>query len=232
MTHKVHPLGYRLSITKDWKSRWFDLKNYAINVQQDHTIRTYLTSKFRNAGVESIEIERFSKLLSVIINTSRPGILIGRGGSGMEEIKRDIMKLLVKSRNKRLVRANKNENLAARRKQFGELRIEVREIRDTEKYAQLVALSIAEQLERRMPFRRAIKRTLERVTAHKEVEGVKIMVKGRLGGADMARTEFVKSGKLPLQTLRADIDYAQVNAMTNYGVVGVKVWIYRGEKLD
>lgn len=232
MTHKVHPLGYRLSITKDWRSRWFDLKNYAINTQQDYAIRTYLTHKFKNAGVESIEIERFSKLLSVIINTSRPGILIGRGGSGMEEIKRDIMKLLVRLRNKRLVRANQNENLAARREQFGELRVEIREIRNTEKYAQLVALNVAEQLERRMPFRRVIKRTLDRVITHKEVEGVKIMVKGRLGGADMARTEFVKSGKLPLQTLRADIDYAQVNSMTNYGVVGVKVWIYRGEKLD
>lgn len=191
-----------------------------------------MTHKFKNAGVESIEIERFSKLLSVIINTSRPGILIGRGGSGMEEIKRDIMKLLVKLKNKNLAKQSKDEDGAVRREQLGELRVEIREIRDTEKYAQLVALNVAEQLERRMPFRRVIKRTLDRVITHKEVEGVKIMVKGRLGGADMARTEFVKSGRLPLQTLRADIDYAQVNAMTNYGVVGVKVWIYRGEKLD
>ena len=135
-------------------------------------------------------------------------------------------------KNKKMAKQSQDGDRVVHREQFGELRVEIREIRNTEKYAQLVALNIAEQLERRMPFRRVIKRTLDRVITHKEVEGVKIMVKGRLGGADMARTEFVKSGKLPLQTLRADIDYAQVHAMTNYGVVGVKVWIYRGEKLD
>lgn len=223
MTHKVHPLGYRLSITKDWRSRWFDLKRYPQNVKEDYLIRNYIEIKYKNAGIENIEIERFVSRLLVIIYTSRPGILIGRGGATMEEIKRDIMKLLVKAKGIRDI---------DKAKQFGELRLEVREIRDVEKYAKLVALGVAEQLERRLPFRRIIKRTLDQVLTNKEVQGVKILIKGRLNGADMARSEFVKSGRLPLQTLRADIDYAQVNAMTNYGVIGVKVWIYRGEKLE
>lgn len=233
MTHKVHPLGFRLGITKDWKSRWFDFKNYAMNTQQDFIIREYIDNKFKGAGVESIEIERFSNRMSIIIYTSRPGILIGRGGSGMEEIKRDLAKKLVALKNKkdRFLTQIKKGNPANSQK-LGELRIEVREIRDTEKYAKLVALSVAEQLERRMAFRRVIKRTLDRVIAHKEVQGVKILVKGRLNGADMARSEFVKNGNLPLQTLRADIDFAHVNAATTFGVIGVKVWIYRGEKLE
>ncbi|MEX2008489.1 MAG: 30S ribosomal protein S3 [Candidatus Spechtbacterales bacterium] len=221
MTHKVHPLGYRLGVTKDWKSRWLDLKHYSLNVKQDYAIRNFVKTKFKNAGVQGVEIERFAQQVSVIIYTSRPGILIGRGGSGADEIKRGVAKVL------RDV-GTKAEDKDAKR----EVRVEIREIRNAEMHAELIAQSVAEQLERRMPFRRVIKRTLERVMANKEVEGAKIMVKGRLDGAEMSRSEFVKEGKLPLQTLRADIDFANVTAMTGYGVVGVKVWIYRGEKLD
>jgi small subunit ribosomal protein S3 len=227
MTHKVHPIGYRLSIIRDWKSRWLDLKHYSENAKQDYFIRDFILKKFKNAGIESIEIERFANQVSVIVYTSRPGILIGRGGSGTEEMKRGIAALLGK-----IYQQEKARGGSGLKNQRRDIRIEVREIRDVEKYAQLIALNVAEQLERRIPFRRVIKRTLDRVMANKEVQGAKIMVKGRLDGADMGRTEFVKEGKLPLQTLRADIDFAHVNAITTFGVVGVKVWIYRGEKLE
>lgn len=226
MTHKVHPIGYRLGVTKDWRSRWFDKKQYTLYTQEDYLIRKYLQQNFKNAGIESIEIERSRGQLSVVIATSRPGLLIGRGGAGVEEIRRNISKILSKvTRFARVKQRQFDERIP-------EIRIEVREIRESELYASLIAISVAEQLEKRLPFRRVIKRTLERVMANKEIQGAKVLVKGRLDGAEMARTEFVKDGKLPLQTLRADIDFAHKEAVTTYGVVGVKVWIYKGEKLD
>ena len=226
MTHKVHPIGYRLGVTKDWKSRWFDRKQYTLYTQGDYLIRKYLQENFKNAGIESVEIERSQGQLSVVIATSRPGLLIGRGGAGVEEIRRHISKIL--SRTMRFARV-KQRNVDER---IPEIRIEIREIRESELYASLIAISVAEQLEKRLPFRRVIKRTLERVMSNKEIQGAKVLVKGRLDGAEMARTEFVKDGKLPLQTLRADIDFAHKEAVTTYGVIGVKVWIYKGEKLD
>ena len=226
MTHKVHPIGYRLGVTKDWRSRWFDKKQYTLYTQEDYLIRQYLQQNFKNAGIESIEIERSRGQLSVVIATSRPGLLIGRGGAGVEEIRRNISKVLIKvTRFARVKQRQFDERIP-------EIRIEIREIRESELYASLIAISVAEQLEKRLPFRRVIKRTLERVMANKEIQGAKVLVKGRLDGAEMARTEFVKDGKLPLQTLRADIDFAHKEAVTTYGVVGVKVWIYKGEKLD
>ncbi len=227
MTHKVHPIGYRLGITKEWKSRWLDTKQYALHTQEDYRIREFIKDKYKNAGVETIEIERSRGKLLVIIFTSRPGILIGRGGSGIEDIRNGISKVLYK-----ILKTLKNKGLVVKDNGKKEIRIEIREIREADLYASLVAQNIAEQLEKRMSFRRTIKRSLERVIALKEIEGAKILVKGRLDGAEMARTEFVKDGKLPLQTLRADIDFAHVNAHTTYGVVGVKVWLYKGEKLD
>ncbi|MEX0870114.1 MAG: 30S ribosomal protein S3 [Candidatus Spechtbacterales bacterium] len=224
MTHKTHPLSKRLTIVKDWKSRWFDLNKYQENAHQDYIIRTHVFNKFKNAGIADIEVERFTNSISVLIYTSRPGLVIGRGGSGIEETKRELNKLIKKE-------MSKNKNIT-RSEKFPEIRLEVKEVRNIETHARLVALNVAEQLERRMPFRRVIKRSLDRVMANKDVLGVKILVKGRLNGAEMARTEFVKSGNLPLQTLRADIDYAYVEAVTKYGVIGVKVWIYRGEKLE
>lgn len=226
MTHKVHPIGYRLGVTKDWKSRWFDKKQYTLYTQEDYLIRKYLQTNFKNAGIESIEIERSRAQLSIVIATSRPGLLIGRGGAGVEEIRRNISKIL-----------NRVTRFARIKQQYfdervPEIRIDIREIRESELYASLIAMSVAEQLEKRLPFRRVIKRTLERVMSNKEIQGVKVLVKGRLDGAEMARTEFVKDGKLPLQTLRADIDFAHKEAITTYGVIGVKVWIYKGEKLD
>lgn len=222
MTHKSHPLGKRLSIIKGWNSRWFDMKNYQRNARQDYFIRKYINGNYKNAGIANVEIERFANSVSIIIGTSRPGILIGRGGSGIEDMKKGLVKILTKEAQK----------FGDERPNPQNIRIEIREVRETEANASLVALNIAEQLERRIPFRRVIKRTLDRVISHKEVLGVKIEVKGRLNGTEMARSEFVKEGRLPLQTLRADIDYAQKEAMTKYGVIGVKVWIYKGEKLE
>ena len=199
---------------------------YTLYTQGDYLIRKYLQENFKNAGIESVEIERSQGQLSVVIATSRPGLLIGRGGAGVEEIRRHISKIL--SRTMRFARV-KQRNVDER---IPEIRIEIREIRESELYASLIAISVAEQLEKRLPFRRVIKRTLERVMSNKEIQGAKVMVKGRLDGAEMARTEFVKDGKLPLQTLRADIDFSHKEAVTTYGVIGVKVWIYKGEKLD
>ncbi|MEX0877319.1 MAG: 30S ribosomal protein S3 [Candidatus Spechtbacterales bacterium] len=226
MTHKTHPLSKRLGYTKGWNSRWFDSKKYAENAQQDYLIREYTLEKFKNAGVASVEVERFANSISVIIYTSRPGLIIGRGGTGIEEAKKEMHKEL-RNKMRRRHDAREREQLVA-----PEIRVEVREVRDSDAHARLIALNVAEQLERRMPFRRVIKRSLDRVMTNKEVEGAKISVAGRLNGAEMARSEFVKEGNLPLQTLRADIDYAYVQALTKYGVIGVKVWIYRGEKLE
>lgn len=219
MSQKVHPRGYRLGINENWNSRWFDSKEYSQRLREDITIRRYLTKKMRSAGLERVEIERTAGKISVIIHTSRPGIIIGRSGAGVEILKGDLLKLLQK------ISTNKGEQPA-------ELRIEVREIRNPESFASLVALNVAEQLERRMPFRQVMKRTMDRTMANKEVKGAKISISGRLGGTDMARKEWIKDGNLPRNTLRSDIDFSVQEAYTTYGVIGIKVWIYKGQKLD
>jgi len=223
MSHKVHPKGYRLGINEDWISRWFDSKKYSQRLREDITIRGYLTKKMRGAGLERVEIERTAGNVSVIIHTSRPGIVIGRSGTGIEILKKDLHRLLQK------ISTNGGEQAQER---SPELRIEVREVRNPESFASLVALNVAEQLERRMPFRQVIKRTMDRTMANKEVYGARISISGRLGGADMARKESVKEGNLPRNTIRSDIDFSLQEAYTTYGVIGIKVWIYKGQKLD
>ena len=224
MTHKTQPLNNRLAVTKEWRSRWFSSKKYKENVQQDYLIRKYILDNLKGASIAKIELERSANSVSVIIYTSRPGIIIGRAGTGVEQLKKDLNKLLHKK--VRFLSGEKRNDFS-----LPELRIEVREIRESDANARLVALSIAEQIERRIPFRKVIKRGLDRVMANKDVKGARISVAGRLNGAEMARTEFAKAGSLPLQTLRADIDYAYVEAITKYGMIGVKVWIHKGEKL-
>jgi len=219
MSHKVHPLGYRLGVNENWIARWFDSKEYSQRLREDIVLRQYLTKKMRNAGLEKVEIERTAGNISVIIHSSRPGIIIGRSGTGVEILKKELLKALKKSSK------SKDGN-------FAELRIEVREIRNPEAFASLVALNVAEQLERRMPFRQVIKRTMERTMTNKEVEGARILISGRLGGAEMARKEWVKEGNLPRNTLRSNIDFSVQEAYTTYGVIGIKVWIYKGQKLD
>ena len=208
MGQKVHPTGARVGIIKDWNSKWYaDSKNFADYLVEDQKIRKFLKKKLYVAGISKIEIERTAKMVKINLYTAKPGIIIGKGGAGVEAIKADIAKLI-----------NKDVNLNI---------VEVKNI-DTD--AQLVAENIAGQLERRISFRRAMKQCMQK-SMKAGALGIKTAVSGRLGGADMARTEFYKEGNIPLQTLRADIDYGFAEADTTYGKIGVKVWIYKGEVL-
>ena len=212
MGHRVHPKAYRIREIADWDSRGF-YKEPAKLLEEDFKIREFLKKKLSKVGIEKIEIERFSNRLNVIISSARPGLIIGRGGEGVELLKKELQNKVLK------VTAGKEE-----------LRIEIREIRDPWTSAGLSAQWVAQQIEKRVAYRRVLKRALSKITSHKEIQGARIQLSGRLNGAEIARREWLGSGKLPRQTIRADIDYAQAEAHCNYGVIGVKVWIYKGEK--
>lgn len=214
MGHKVHPFVFRIGIVTNWKSRWFSNKNYKEFLEQDVRLREFITKKLDKAGVNKIEIERSVNSINVIVQTARPGLVIGRGGSGAEELKKEIKKVLQKH-------DPKAKDL--------EVRLDIEEVRQPNAQARVVALDIANQIERRLPYRRIIKQTLDKVMQNRDIKGAKIMVKGRLNGAEIARKEWLKKGRIPLQTLRSDIDYARATAYTTYGTIGVKVWIYKGE---
>ena len=207
MGQKVHPYGLRLGIIKDWRSRWYSEKDYAANLQEDLRIRGYVKQRLIHAGVSAVEIERKSNRVHVIIHTARPGIVIGKKGAEIENLKKDL------------------KGFTAR-----EVAITIQEIRRPETDAQLTAENVAMQLERRVAFRRAMKKTV--LSSMKlGAKGIKIHVAGRLGGAEMARSEWYREGRVPLHTLRADIEYGFAEARTTYGKIGVKVWIYKGEVL-
>jgi len=210
MSHKVHPKSFRLRDSQDWDSRWLNKKKTPQYLEEDFKIREFLEKKLKDAAVQNIEIERFSGRANVIINSARPGLIIGRGARGTEDLKKEIEKMLGSSKE--------------------ELRIEIREIRNVWASASLAGQFVAQQLERRMPHRRVIKQSLEKIMASKEVLGARIEVSGRLNGSEIARREWLKKGRLPRQTIRAVIDYAQTEAFCSYGVIGVKVWIYKGER--
>ncbi|MCI8627017.1 MAG: 30S ribosomal protein S3 [Lachnospiraceae bacterium] len=207
MGQKVNPHGLRVGIISDWDSKWYAEAEFADNLVEDYNIRTYLKKKLYSAGVAKIEMERASDRLKVIIYTAKPGLVIGKGGSEIEKLKEEVQKLTAKK-----------------------LMIDIKEIKRPDNNAQLVAENIAGQLENRISFRRAMKSCMSR-TMKSGAKGIKTSVSGRLGGADMARTEFYSEGTIPLQTLRANIDYGFAEADTTYGKVGVKVWIYQGEVL-
>jgi small subunit ribosomal protein S3 len=207
MGQKVNPHGLRVGVISDWDSRWYAEADFADNLVEDYNIRTYLKKKLYSAGVAKIEIERASDRLKVIIFTAKPGVVIGKGGSEIEKLKIDIQRFTTKK-----------------------LMVDIKEIKKPDMNAQLVAENIAAQLENRISFRRAMKSTMSR-TMKSGAKGIKSAVAGRLGGADMARTEFYSEGTIPLQTLRADIDYGFAEADTTFGKLGVKVWIYQGEVL-
>lgn len=215
MTHIAHPFVQRLGINRDWRSRWYttDPKKYREYIRTDHAIRTLLSKKLKGMSVDAIEIERDQKTLRIIIKTARPGLVIGRSGEGAQQLKKDIDMLLRK------------QKLSEK----PEIKIDIEEIRSVESSAAVVAQMIVEGLEKRMQFRRVMKQTVEKAMANRDVQGVRIIASGRLGGADMARREEMKKGRIPLQTLRADIDFARERANLPYGVIGVKVWIYRGD---
>lgn len=218
MTHVVHPYAQRIGILRGWKSRWFtnDKKMYAEFLEIDTKIREYLMKRLRGMYVSDIEIERDNKELRIIIKTSRPGVIIGRSGEGATKIKAELMKLLGK------MKISEMPNL----------KLDVSEVRSPESDAAIVASMVIEGLEKRMPFRRVLKQTVDKVMANRDTKGIRILLSGRLGGAEMARKEQLKKGRIPLQTLRADIDYVQAQAHLPYGVVGVKVWIYRGDVFE
>ncbi|MFI5260189.1 MAG: 30S ribosomal protein S3 [Candidatus Paceibacteria bacterium] len=214
MTHTVHPYAHRLGIIRDWKSRWFagDAKSYRENIKVDETIRRFLTKRLRGTYTSGIEIERSANELRVILATARPGLVIGRSGENSVKLRTELAAVI-----KKVAPADKRT-----------LKLDINEIRQPETDAAVVAYMVAESLEKRMPFRRVLKQTIEKVIAAREVEGVRIAVSGRLGGAEMSRKEELKKGRIPLQTFRADIDFATERALLPYGVIGIKVWIFRG----
>lgn len=214
MTHTVHPYAHRLGILRDWKSRWFGSRaKYTAYLKTDVLVREFLEKKLRRFYISSIEMERTEKLFRIIIKTARAGMIIGRSGEGSQKLKDDILSFLQKHK---LPKPK-------------ELKIDIEETRYPEADAAIVAMMVAEALEKRMPFRRVLKTTIDKVAANRDVKGVRISIGGRLGGAEMARKEEVKRGRIPLQTLRADIDFANEKAFLPYGIVGIKVWIYKGD---
>lgn len=208
MGQKMHPHGLRVGVIKDWNSKWYaDKKNFGDYLVEDHKIREYVKKKLFVSGISKIEIERTAKFIRVNVYTAKPGLVIGKGGQLAESLKNDLQKMIGKDVNLNIV-----------------------EVKNIDLDAQLVAENICAQLERRISFRRAMKQSMQK-TMKAGALGIKTSVSGRLGGADMARTEFYKEGTIPLQTLRADIDYGFYEANTTYGKIGVKVWIYKGEVL-
>tara|TARA_B100000745_G_C20140171_1_gene390873 strand:+ start:328 stop:1023 length:696 start_codon:yes stop_codon:yes gene_type:complete len=215
MTHVAHPFIQRIGINRDWRSRWFagDKKKYREYLRTDAAIRKLLNKKLKGMSADMLEIERDEKVLRIIIKTSKPGLVIGRSGEGATNLKKEVDMLL------RTLKLSEKPDI----------KIDIEEVRNPETSASIVGQMVVEGLEKRMPFRRVLKQTVEKVMANRDVKGVRIIVSGRLGGADMARREELKKGRIPLQTLRADIDFARERAVLPYGVIGIKVWIYRGD---
>ncbi|HIP50172.1 MAG TPA: 30S ribosomal protein S3 [Candidatus Pacebacteria bacterium] len=210
MGNKVNPKSLRLGVATGWRSRWFGGRDYAQLLKKDIMLRRAVMKKWRHAAIADVEIERNAKDVKVIVKTSRPGVIIGRGGTGIED-------LIVFIKEEFFVGEKVN------------VKVDIKEIKQFEESAALVAQDVAEQLEKRMPFRRILKTTLEQVTKNRNIKGMKIQLSGRLNGAEMSRVEWLSEGTIPLHTLRADIDFARDVARTTYGAIGVKVWVYKGE---
>lgn len=215
MTHVAHPFVQRLGIVRDWRSRWFSAhpKIFREYLRADTSVRKFLEKRLRGMYISSTDIEMGNKVMRVIIRTSRPGLIIGRSGEGAQKLRKEVGQLL------------KTLKLT----EVPDVKIDIEEVRSPESSAAIVGQMIAEGLEKRMPFRRVMKQTIDKVMANRDVEGIRIILSGRLGGADMSRTEELKRGRIPLQTLRADIDFARERALLPYGILGIKVWVYRGQ---
>ena len=211
MGQKTSPTSFRVGINKDWASRWFGHRKYKDYLKDDVAVRDFLNKKLKNMAVDRIELERGTDALNILIYTARPGLIIGRGGTGVEELKSAVRDLL---------------------KKRVSVRIEIQEVKNPEASASITAESITDQIEKRIPYRRIMKQTLSRIMTSRDVKGAKIQIGGRLDGAEIARSEHLEEGSLPLQTLRADIDFAKATAITTYGTIGIKVWIYKGEVFD
>lgn len=218
MGKKVNPLAFRLGVNEGWRSRWFHNRKYKDFLKEDYYLRSFLVEKLKKNGLERVEIERAANKISVIIHTSRPGLIIGRGGGGIEALKSEIEKKY------NAIRVDKKAKV--------EIKVQVEEVSKPEGRSQIVAQQAADQIEKRLPFRRVLKQTLEKTMQSGGVIGAKIRASGRLDGGEMSRTEWLSKGRMPLATLRAHIDYATANAYCTYGVVGIKIWIYKGEVFE
>ena len=218
MGNRIHPTNFRLGVIHNWKSRWLNRKLFRYFLEEDLRVREFLTKLYNRMGLGEVEIERSGDNLTIIINTAKPGLIIGRGGTGLTDLKKKLEEIVKK------LRLNGKYSTGK-----WDLKLTVNEMKKSESEAKIVAQNIAADLEKRIPFRRSMKSALERVVAQKGVFGVKINLAGRLNGSEMARREWLSKGKVPLQTLRANIDYAQEEALTVYGKIGIKVWIYKGE---
>jgi small subunit ribosomal protein S3 len=218
MSHKVHPKSFRIRGTEDWNIRGFYGNKMPQYLEEDFLIKDFLREKLKEASVANIEIEHSANKLNIIIETARPGLIIGRGGNGIETLKAEI--------EKKIKRKLKRETSS------GEIRLEIKEVKNPYMSSALVAQIIAQQIEKRMPFRQVLKKSIEKVMTGKEAKGIRIEVAGRLNGIEIARREWVAQGRLPRNTLRADIDYAQDEAHCTYGKIGIKVWIYKGDKFE
>jgi len=229
MTHKVQPKAFRIKGMEDFNVRGFYGKNMTQYLEEDFLIKDFLRKNFSQASIANIEIEHSADKLNVIIETARPGLIIGRGGEGVENLKNIIERKLAKIKKRNfggLTKVSKGMNVKR------QIKIDIREIRNPWTSAMLIAQMTAQQIEKRIPFRQILKKTMERVMQNKEIKGIKMEVAGRLNGIEIARKEWLKLGRMPLQTIRADIDYAQTEAYCTYGVIGVKVWLYRGDKFE
>ncbi|MFC1594923.1 30S ribosomal protein S3 [Patescibacteria group bacterium] len=229
MSHNVHPYSFRLGILRDWKSRWFSHSSYTQFLKEDTILREWLLKKLKTFFVESIEIERFPHEIHIIIRTARPGLLIGRGGEGIEALKKEVLEK-VRSNNLQTILKNSANNKT--KNPPISMRLSVEEVKRPETNAKIVAQMLAQDLEKRLPFRRIINQAIEKVMGSGTVYGVRIAFKGRLDGSEMGRREWLKQGRIPLHTLRADIDFARDTAHLPYGTIGIKVWIYKGEILE
>lgn len=218
MSHKVNPMTYRRRRIQDWDTRGF-YKDFSKTLEEDFKVRKFLQEKVGKLGVEKIEIERFSGKINIIISSARPGLIIGRGGEGIEQLKNLLERKVIKN--------NLNKKLKKT-----EIRIEIREVKNPWSSAPLVGQWVSQQLEKRVPFRRVLKMALEKIGENKEIKGARIEMSGRLNGNEIARREWLAIGRLPRQTIRADIDYAKETAFCSYGAIGIKVWLYKGEKFE
>jgi small subunit ribosomal protein S3 len=223
---KTHPLGFRLGVIKTWGSRWYAGRDYGLFILEDRKIRDYVKKRLEAASVSNIEIERFANKVKLTIFTARPGIVIGRKGAEIEVLRKDLEKLTARISRPR--DAGTHEGAPVAKSQRREIMIEIKEVRKPEICAQLVAENVAQQLQRRVAFRRAMKKCMSLALKFGAL-GIKIHCAGRLGGAEMARREWYREGRVPLHTLRADVDYGFAEAKTTYGIIGVKVHIFKGE---
>jgi len=211
MGQKISPISFRISVNKDWKSKWFSSRQYKDFLKEDVALRGFLHKKLKGMSVDRVSIERSPDVLSIIIATARPGLIIGRAGSGIEELKKTLQRIV---------------------KRKTAIKLDVQEVKNPESSATIMAESMAEQIEKRMQYRRVLKQSLAKITSNRAVKGAKVSLSGRLDGNEIARVEHLETGSLPLQTLRADVDFAKATAFTTYGTVGVKVWIYKGMKYE